>query len=117
MRCARVILVCLLVACGERNIDLIESRDGKPCVICGKACVVLEEDPKHCGACGMKCGMGEQCCGGACTKVDMDPANCGQCGTACPVDGMCMGGKCSCPPMSVFCGDACVMPGTVPECE
>ena len=107
----------LLFACGERNIDLIESRDGKPCVICGKECVVVEEDPKHCGGCGEKCGMGEQCCGGVCSKVDADPANCGQCGTTCPVDGMCMGGKCSCPPMSVFCGNACVMAGSAPECE
>ena len=117
MRRPHLLLALVLVACGERNVDLIESRTGEPCVVCGKECVMLESEPKHCGACGVKCGMGEQCCAGACTKVDDNPENCGQCGTVCPVGGMCMGGKCSCPPMSVFCGDACVMPGTVPECE
>lgn len=65
-------------------------------VACNDACVDLDGDPGHCGACGHACGALQVCEGGACacapdaavcasgcTDLKLDPGNCGTCGTTC----------------------------------
>lgn len=75
--------------------------------ICGEACVSLDTDPRHCGACGNVCAPNEYCssglccgpglaaCEGVCIRMSADPDNCGACGNACSGDmPVCYAGTC-----------------------
>ncbi len=81
---------------------------------CGQdnRCEFIEEDPSHCGGCGVTCGPGEACqggecvcrsgfteCGGECVDTDRDPNHCGGCDDNCGLgscnDGNCESGGCS----------------------
>ena len=78
---------------------------------CDGECVVLVEDPRHCGGCGEACAPSATCiqgtcecpggetdCEGVCTKLQTDPLHCGGCGHACSIDHAnttCISGKCA----------------------
>ncbi|MBL8952843.1 MAG: hypothetical protein JNK82_18835, partial [Myxococcaceae bacterium] len=77
-------------------------RCGPLQVDCGGACISIDRDPLHCGACGRPCPPGNGClnaqCTPACTAplsvcdagpfcadLRFDPLNCGGCGVVCPL--------------------------------
>jgi len=81
--------------------------------LCGDACVDLQTDSAHCGACehacptGARCSDGEcQCapgyslCEGECVDTALSSRHCGQCDQACEAGEGCFSGKCAsaCPP-------------------
>lgn len=52
---------------------------------------------------GGDCDLGESCCGGACVELDLDENHCGACGVECPDGQECVSGNCrvplgGCPP-------------------
>jgi hypothetical protein len=100
---------------------------------CGSACIDLQRDSQHCGACDRKCSAPEhgtascaagsceaRCdaqftrCGNACLRLEDDLRNCGECGRVCAdppgAVPICKGGQCSkqCNSGLQICGDACV---------
>jgi hypothetical protein len=92
---------------------------------CGDACVNLQSDPNHCGACGDACPASAVCsegacaaacggdtieCEGICVDPRYDVMNCGDCGTVCGAGEVCSDGICAagCGGGSTKCGDACV---------
>ncbi len=90
---------------------------------CGQACVNLQNDPTHCGACGSACTPGQSCqngactcqggltqCGSSCVNLQSDGMNCGQCGTACTGGQACSVGACAtdCAQGLTKCGSSCV---------
>jgi hypothetical protein len=95
--------------------------------LCGSDCVLLSNDPKHCGACDHACATGQVCsagnclckidagtpdaavlCGVACVDTSADIANCGTCGNVCTAPLSCVAGVCACPGGGALCGGACV---------
>jgi hypothetical protein len=61
---------------------------------CNGACTNVVFDPNNCGACGNRCGAGEDCCGQRCVPLNTNE-NCGSCGNAClPETEECVGGFC-----------------------
>ena len=77
---------------------------------CGNACVDLQTDRLHCGACNISCVVGAPCtdgrceclagqtkCGNACVDLSTNAANCGTCGHTCGL-GTCQGASCACNP-------------------
>ena len=60
--------------------------------------LVYNQDPAHCGACGLDCtGDGQECCDGlTCANTDIDELNCGQCGNPCATNEVCVDGTCEC---------------------
>jgi hypothetical protein len=101
----------------------IENLEGPGCETCGgNACVDLQSDAEHCGACDNACPMGiacvsgscacpdgQQTCAGACVDTSADPQHCGGCGTACTPNEVCSMGTCTqdCG-QQTNCGGACV---------
>ncbi|HVE87639.1 MAG TPA: MXAN_6577-like cysteine-rich protein, partial [Myxococcales bacterium] len=92
---------------------------------CGTACVDLEADSTHCGACGTACGANEACvqggcacrqgttaCPGAgCVDLEADPGHCGSCLDGCAQGFACANGGCviSCQSFGLTqCGASCV---------
>jgi hypothetical protein len=92
---------------------------------CGNACVDVQNDNAHCGACEHACPLEQACvrgscvvacspgqlqCAGRCTSIDTDNANCGGCGNACASGQVCSHGQCSatCASDLTVCGDHCV---------
>ena len=92
---------------------------------CGTACVDLQADSRHCGACGATCGTNEACveggcacrqgasaCPGAgCVDLRTDPGHCGACGRPCPTGYACASSGCviSCQSYGLTqCGASCV---------
>ena len=63
---------------------------------CGRTCVDVQSDRRHCGACGRSCGAGETCCGGVCANLQSNVRHCGGCGSACPLNELCTAGTCQC---------------------
>lgn len=75
---------------------------------CDGACVELDRDPDHCGACGAACSDTELCvdgrcappcgelaaCEGTCADLTSDARHCGGCGIACPEGSICSEGAC-----------------------
>ena len=56
-------------------------------------------------------------CGLACVDLQTDPSHCGACGHACLTGGSCVAGSCVCAAGLTICGARCVRPGTDgPEC-
>jgi len=89
------------------------SADGTTCgpgeSVCNDECFDLSFDPRHCGACGVRCPDGLACregacravctggatdCGGGCVDLASDEANCGACGHACGASEYCARGVC-----------------------
>ncbi len=81
-----------------------------PCTACDGACVDLQRDARHCGACGTSCAAGERCeagactatcgagttaCAGACVDLQSSPSHCGACTNACPTGSACVAGACA----------------------
>jgi hypothetical protein len=99
-----------------------DAGGGDGCSTCGgSACVDLQTDPAHCGACATACPAGAGCsagacacagglaaCGAKCADTSSDTANCGGCGKVCPTGALCMAGQCACPSGTTACGGACV---------
>lgn len=96
-----------------------------PLAACGPACVDLDHDPAHCGACDAPCdpglaclegqcapacGPGSNACAGACVDLDHDPDHCGACDHACPPGVACTAGACApdCADGLAACGETCV---------
>lgn len=85
---------------------------------CGGACVDLQVDPMHCGACSDSCISGATCsaghcgcpppttsCGIGCVNIQSDAGNCGACGHRCGL-GSCVAGACQCsgdPTVVLYC--------------
>ena len=65
---------------------------GRTC--CASACVDLDADMGHRGACGTTCLLGQACCGGHCVDVQQDEGNCGACGHARQAGEFCCGTCC-----------------------
>ncbi|MBN1770649.1 MAG: hypothetical protein JXB32_05265, partial [Deltaproteobacteria bacterium] len=100
-----------------------------PQVECGGACVDLQTDRAHCGACDEACETGEVCVDGACAtscpagqdvcddrcvELQTDRAHCGACDEACETGEVCVDGACatSCPGAQIECGGSCIDPDT-----
>ncbi len=77
---------------------------------CGGACVDLESDADHCGACNSDCASDEVCslgacadecatgataCGASCVDLQTNAAHCGDCDHSCADDERCMAGACT----------------------
>lgn len=77
-------------------------------------CVATQSDPRHCGACGVRCGPSQTCsqgtcvvacvaplisCAGECRDSQTDPTNCGGCGRVCATPAgttaSCTAGQCN----------------------
>lgn len=95
--------------------------------MCGITCIDLQNDARHCGACGNACADGESCsggvcgagascsagltaCSGDCVNLDSNAQHCGACGNACDDDLLCSNGACSdeCDEDLTVCDQACV---------
>lgn len=116
-------LAAAMPGCGVRSalddINTIDNGDGgggdggscgTGTTRCGSECTVTKFDPNNCGACGVKCAMGQSCsegmctsqtcnggsvqCGASCVDTQNDPANCGGCMKTCPIGQVCSAGKC-----------------------
>jgi hypothetical protein len=109
----------------------------------GLHCQDLFSDTSNCGACGTKCGDGQECSFGVCkcpadkpdqcaycTNTQDDAQNCGGCGNVCADDEVCQAGHCvdPCPPCSTLkdgrcqireceCGVCDLKTGQCPDCE
>jgi hypothetical protein len=99
---------------------------------CGSACVDLQGDPDHCGACGTSCGAGAWCDQGRCScslpqrwcanvgcvDTARDSAHCGACGNACTGAARCEDGRCvtPCGPGTHRCGERCLRDDDVASC-
>jgi hypothetical protein len=81
-------------------------------VACDGACVALESDPAHCGACDQacrdddvcdagecrsSCSDGREACERACLDLEEDPRHCGTCDRACDGAERCIDGECEQP--------------------
>ncbi|ACY14082.1 cadherin-like beta sandwich domain-containing protein [Haliangium ochraceum] len=96
---------------------------------CNGACVNLDRDNGHCGACDNVCEAGELCngegaceltcqdgfseCAGACFDLTNNDDHCGACGIVCPAGQTCNGdGTCAieCADGFVECNGACIDP-------
>jgi len=80
-----------------------------PCGTAG-ACVDIEYNDAHCGACGKACGPNQRClmgkceckdtfttnCGADCYDTRVEEAHCGGCGKACRSDQVCALSACRC---------------------
>ncbi|MCA9715388.1 MAG: hypothetical protein KC468_11985 [Myxococcales bacterium] len=104
-----------------------------PEIACDDLCVDPQNDPDHCGGCGVVCQPGESClegscaalcdgstpdlCDGDCTNTDTDPEHCGGCGNACQADEQCLGGACAalCDGGQQYCDGQCVDVGVDPQ--
>ena len=64
--------------CHERICQCLDGRQTR----CGSACIDLQSDPAHCGACGNGCVGEEVCLAGSC-QVAPCPAGLLRCGSAC----------------------------------
>lgn len=117
-----------LAAQGEAGCDV-----GLTYCEVAEACVDLQSDMNHCGACGAvcesslvpvecrsgvceraNCPVGVEYCGLAdgCRDLSSDPAHCGACANAC-ASGVCTGGVCAssggaCPEGEVECDGVCI---------
>lgn len=91
---------------------------------CNGACVDLQSNPSHCGACGVSCTAAAPfcesatcvatcsgsltACGAACVNLGKSVAHCGACGAACPPTAQCANARCVCPQAREVCGTDCV---------
>ena len=100
------------------------SVDASACAsgtLCSGACVDVQNDNAHCGACGTACTGGQVCsqgkcgatcggdtklCGSTCVDVKYDPNNCGDCSKACSAGDFCSNGACvsTCSSSQTLCG-------------
>jgi Stigma-specific protein, Stig1 len=126
--------VVLSMGCGGRS-DSLDGQSSVPCtgseVQCGGACVELQRDPVHCGACDATCAPSDVCIAGSCQSVcaqeqtpcgpepadcadlGSDHDNCGACGNDCgPL--VCDRGVCAdiCSAGLENCAGSCVDLGT-----
>jgi hypothetical protein len=98
-----------------------------PCGTAG-ACVDIENNDAHCGACGKACGPNQRClsgkcecrdsfttnCGADCYDTRTEEAHCGGCGKACRSDQLCAFSACQCATGSE-CAGKCVFFGSDPN--
>lgn len=93
-------------------------------VRCGNECVILWDNPKHCGGCDRLCPPDKVCqqgrcevgcpkdratrCGAKCVHLQNDPEHCGACGQICVEGQSCLDGKCSCATGYERCDGVCV---------
>ncbi len=142
-----LVLGSVLVACSGSSGDVAGVSSGTPgdgassgapppasgaCggrVACGAHCTNLDEDRRHCGACGRACADGEVCddgvcvagtcearfattCGDLCVQERDHPQHCGACGNACAAGTVCHEGACvAALGTGTSCADPVVMPG------
>jgi hypothetical protein len=108
-------------ACGGGKV----CSNGVCCAVgltgCGNACVDLETNEDHCGACKRECRgnascldgvcdgcvVGQIACDDGCHNPLTDPNNCGECSNACTGGRVCANGVC-CPPGQTGCDGTCV---------
>ena len=60
---------------------------------CGKRCVAVLTDPRHCGTCGRTCATGERCTSGTCS-LPCPPGQKGCAGKCIPISGCCANTEC-----------------------
>jgi len=97
-------------ACGGTGPDCIDEQ-----VCCGTGCVLVWNNPDHCGDCFMTCGQNAFCEGVTCQCASQEFAdcntswtdgcesnllesaeNCGECGNSCGQNTACVSGQCDC---------------------
>jgi hypothetical protein len=61
----------------------------------------LRRDRLNCGACGNRCGTGQDCCASRCIDTSGDTNHCGACGNRCANGQRCRNGMCMAPDMPV----------------
>ncbi|HTV23775.1 MAG TPA: hypothetical protein VMG12_34025 [Polyangiaceae bacterium] len=98
--------------------------DCSPYAACDGACVDLDSDALHCGACDATLDDGELCsrgkpidaddgcgsrrlCARGCVDTDSSPFHCGACGVRCDRGARCTMGRCACPAGLRDCGSEC----------
>jgi hypothetical protein len=91
---------------------------------CGGACVDVQSNAAHCGACDSACPSGQVCTNGACApqcpsgqttcndvcvNTQTNNAHCGACNNACPSGQSCVNGTCAlqCPGGQTNCAGVC----------
>lgn len=108
--------------CGDGRDNDCDGRTDD-CRLCDGV-PVPEDDPRHCGACGVRCSADQRCWQGACVCRDGDALNCdgacidprtsafhcGGCRRACEDARECVDGVCGCPEERP---DACRVQGCV----
>lgn len=115
---ARIGLALVLAGgCALHYVVPQEDACGPTTTACDGACVDIDIDPDHCGACSNFCDDDDVCTDGGCitpepceldacetecVDTQNDPANCGGCGTRCDSSAECLAGECV-----VTCGDSC----------
>jgi hypothetical protein len=87
---------CCSGVCGPKD-----SRGRRTCACppgaseCGRDCVDLTTDPRHCGACGNRCPAGSACNGGTCGASNGSTCTSGNdCASGVCVDGICCDQAC-----------------------
>jgi Notch-like protein len=137
-------------ALGVCRVGTLQCRPGSAAPVCvgsdptAELCDAIDQDcdgspvngfdlnsNQRCGACNVKCTLGQECCGGKCVSpmsFNSDPANCGGCGMACGSYQICCQGNCynpswssynqpppdvsccaqNCGPMQQCCGSKCI---------
>lgn len=105
------VALSLVTACGDGGGDGGATSSDCPAgqARCDGACVTLDANVDHCGACGNACSGELVCSGGACTDecadgltncdrscsdTTSDPAHCGACNEACGTGQRCVASEC-----------------------
>ncbi|MBM4357849.1 MAG: hypothetical protein FJ096_07040, partial [Deltaproteobacteria bacterium] len=120
--CAGDTPICATCQC----VNITQCTEIQKKTVCSNTCVDTLTDPKHCGGCGMACGVDKKCangvcisgdcpvgqtaCDGSCANLQTDAKNCGSCGSACKLGEVCDGGVCAstCTLPTQPCGTSCV---------
>ena len=107
----------VLVACLQLDDVCHENT-----VACGLGCADIQNDVRHCGACGTTCASMQECiagacqciagttlCKGTCVALAYNARHCGSCGNSCPQPQVCRQGMCQQSCISTLCakGQSC----------
>jgi hypothetical protein len=109
---------------------------GTAATMCGKSCVDVKSDAKHCGSCDKDCAVsgphasptcsdgscdfscvnGYTRCGSSCVDLTSDSDNCGTCGRTCGDGRSCVSGNCACHSGTHDCSGTCASDDSPQTC-